>query len=135
MSLWQTPQACTRIRTSPAPGSGTSRSTISKPAPGLEICATFIVPTAIVVAMNPPLNLSGIVEKQLLLFLPERSTLLARRLPHLENDFTFDRGAERKACDAVHQAARVLFFAENLLQQLRTVISDSPLSADISPSA
>src|SRR5579864_7838600 len=65
MSLWQTPQACTRMRTSPVPGLGISRSTISKPAPGLEICATFMVATATVVAINPPLNLSDIVEKQL----------------------------------------------------------------------
>ena len=34
-SLWQTPQACTLIRTCPAPGSGISRSTIS------EICSGF----------------------------------------------------------------------------------------------
>src|SRR5712691_6681928 len=56
--------------------------------------------------------------KTALLFLAERSTLLARRSPHLENDFQFHRGAERKACDAVHQAAGVFFFSENLLQQL-----------------
>src|SRR6266436_3070795 len=41
-SLWQIPQACTRIRTCPAPGFGISRSTISKSAPGLGTCATFI---------------------------------------------------------------------------------------------
>src|SRR5713226_5019752 len=117
-SLWQTPQACTLIRTCPAPGSGISRSTIWKPAPGLEIWATFMVATATVVAVNPPLSLSDIVEKQLLHFLAERSTLLAARLPHLENDFQFHRGAEGKAGDAVHQAARALFFSENLLQQL-----------------
>src|SRR6266481_2318784 len=113
MSLWQTPQACTRMRTSPTPGSGISRSTISKPAPGLEICATFMVATATAVAINPPLNLSGIVEKQFLLFLTERSTLPAALLPHLENDFQFDRGAERKAGDALHQVARVPFFSED----------------------
>ncbi len=27
---------------------------------------------------------------------------------HLENDFQLDRGAERQACDPIHQAARVL---------------------------
>src|ERR1017187_7394614 len=37
-SLWQIPQACTLIRTDPAPGSGISRSTISKGPPGLETC-------------------------------------------------------------------------------------------------
>src|SRR5229473_5222376 len=134
MSLWQTPQACTLIRTRPAPGSGISRSTIWKPAPGLEIWATFMVATATVVAINPPLSLSDIVEKQLLHFLAERSTLLAARLPHLENDFQFHRGAEGKAGDAVHQAARALFFSESLLQQLRSGVSDFRLIADISRS-
>src|SRR5713226_9554058 len=131
-SLWQTPHACTRMLTSPASGSGISRSTIWKPAPGLEIWATFMVATATVVAINPPLNLSDIVEKQPSHFLAERLTLLAARLSHLENDFQFDRGAERKACDAVHQAARVLFLSENLLQQLRSGVSDFRLIADIS---
>src|SRR6266850_5142433 len=36
------PQACTLMRTSPALGLGISRSTISKSAPALGICATFI---------------------------------------------------------------------------------------------
>jgi hypothetical protein len=59
-SLWQTPQACTLMRTSPAFGSGISRSTISKSAPGLEICATCIVATSgfaamLSVAITPPL--------------------------------------------------------------------------------
>src|SRR6266481_350924 len=36
------PQACTLMRTSPAPGFGISRSTISKSPPGFEICAAFI---------------------------------------------------------------------------------------------
>src|SRR5579872_6104296 len=54
-SLWQTPQACTLMRTSPALGLGISRSTISKSAPALGICATFIgaIPT-FVVAIEPP---------------------------------------------------------------------------------
>src|SRR5713101_660107 len=42
MSLWQMPQACTRMRTCPATGFGISRSTISKSAPGLGTWATFI---------------------------------------------------------------------------------------------
>src|SRR5712664_2717549 len=42
-SLWQMPQACTRIRTCPAPGLGISRSTISKSAPGFGTCTTFIL--------------------------------------------------------------------------------------------
>jgi hypothetical protein len=52
-SLWQTPQACILMRTSPATGLGISRSTISKSAPGLGTCAAFIgaIPT-FVVAMN-----------------------------------------------------------------------------------
>src|ERR1700674_1986012 len=40
--LWQMPQACTRSRACPAPGLGISRSTISKSAPALGTCATFI---------------------------------------------------------------------------------------------
>src|SRR4029077_8488907 len=56
-SLWQTPQACTLMRTSPGPGLGISRSTIWKSAPGLGTCAAFIGAIAIlVVAMMPPLN-------------------------------------------------------------------------------
>jgi hypothetical protein len=53
---------------------------------------------------------------------------------HLENDFQLDRGAERKACDAIHQAARALVFAEDILQQLRGGVSDGRLIADISRS-
>src|SRR5258706_7815368 len=41
-SLWQTPQACTRILTCPVPGSGISRSTTSKSAPGLGTCTAII---------------------------------------------------------------------------------------------
>src|SRR3984893_1428144 len=64
-SLWQIPQACTLIRTCPAPGLGISRSTIWKSAPGLGICAAFIGAIAtFIVAINPPLNLM-IVEEHL----------------------------------------------------------------------
>ena len=37
-SLWHTPQACTLIRTCMGPGSGMSRSTISKGPLGLDTC-------------------------------------------------------------------------------------------------
>src|SRR5216683_3249266 len=53
---------------------------------------------------------------------------------HLENDFQFDRGAERKAGDAIYQAARALVFSEDVLQQLRSGVSDFRLIADISRS-
>src|SRR5580700_8490826 len=59
-SLWQTPQACTLMRTCLASGLGTSRSTISKSAPGLGTCATFIcaafigTTVALFVAIRPP---------------------------------------------------------------------------------
>src|SRR5262249_44230248 len=53
---------------------------------------------------------------------------------HLENDFQLDRGAKRKACDAIHQAARALVFSEDVLQQLRSGVSDFRLFADISRS-
>src|SRR5208283_6166706 len=52
-SLWQIPQACTLIRTDPAPGFGISRSTISKGPPGRETCTARIlgiVPPAIILA-------------------------------------------------------------------------------------
>jgi hypothetical protein len=49
-SLWQIPQACTLIRTDPAPGSGISRSTISKAPPGRETCIARIFD------MLPPVN-------------------------------------------------------------------------------
>src|SRR5216684_7914029 len=63
-SLWQSPQACTLIRTCPTPGSGISRSTIWKSAPGLETCANFIVVIAIaVVAINPPMTFAAVVEQ------------------------------------------------------------------------
>src|SRR6266851_2883297 len=132
-SLWQTPQACTLIRTCPTPGSGISRSTIRKSAPGLDTCATFIVPIAIaVVAINPPLNF-GIVESTYCHF--EMTTPLSAPLRrHLEDDFQLDRGAKRKACDAVHQTARVPVFSEDVLQQLRSGVSDSRLIANIARS-
>src|SRR5207245_7695267 len=60
-----------------------------------------------------------------------RTSLLFR---HLENDFQLDRSAERKACDAIHQAARALVFSEDVLQQLRSGVSDLRLIADISRS-
>ena len=41
---------------------------------------------------------------------------------NLENDFKLDRGAERKACDAIYQAARALVLSEDVLQQLRSAI-------------
>src|SRR5438105_9171369 len=53
---------------------------------------------------------------------------------HLENDFQLDRGAERKACDAIHQAARALVFSKDVLQQLRSGVRDFWLIAGISRS-
>src|SRR5262245_32495892 len=54
-SLWQTPHACTLMRTCPAVTLGTSRSTSSKSPPGREICAAFIgVIATFVVAMITP---------------------------------------------------------------------------------
>src|ERR1700682_3134190 len=52
----------------------------------------------------------------------------------LKNQFKLDRGAERKACDAIHQAARALVFSEDVLQQLRSGISDFRLIADVTRS-
>src|SRR5207245_10665417 len=39
---------------------------------------------------------------------------------YVKNDFQLDRGAERKACDSIHQAARALGFANDVLQQWPT---------------
>src|SRR5215469_17917935 len=62
------------MRTSPAPGFGISRSTISKSPPGFEICATFIgaIPT-FVVAIISPLNF-----QQILISLCDRSVAYLR---------------------------------------------------------
>src|SRR6266581_8861175 len=115
-SLWHTPQACTLIRTCPASGFGISRSTISKSAPGFGICAAFIGAIAnFVVAMTPPKNSQFECWK---IFPGDSLT------PDLKNNFQLDRGAERKACDAVYQAARALVFSEDLLQQFRSGVSD-----------
>src|SRR5450432_217179 len=149
-SLWQTPQACTLTRTCPTPGLGISLSTISKSAPGFGIRATFIgVIATLEVAMLSPIEFS----LSLLLLLLRGSTLAPRcmrpgagslsypatstpkPLPrNLENDFQLDRGAERKACNAIHQTARALVFSEDVLQQLRSGVSDFRLFADISRS-
>ena len=59
----------------------------------------------------------------------QRSAPLCR---HLENDFQLDRSAERKACDAIHQAARALVFSEDISQQLGSGVSYFRLIADIS---
>src|SRR6202521_3403543 len=51
---------------------------------------------------------------------------------YLENDFQLNRGAERKAGDAIYQAARALVFSEDVLQQLRSGVGDFRLIPDIS---
>src|SRR4029077_19723285 len=126
-SLWQIPQACTLMRTCPASGLGISRSTIWKSAPGLGTCATFIGATAnLVLAINPPFA------KTLEISIPNDSKGRELFLPRdLENNFQLDRCAERKACDAIYQAARVLVFSEDVLQQLRSAVGDFRLFADI----
>src|SRR5712692_6335193 len=53
---------------------------------------------------------------------------------HLENDLQLDWSAERKTCDAIHQAAGALVFSKDVLQQLRSGVSDFGLIADISRS-
>src|SRR5437016_2896990 len=53
LSLWQMPQAWTLIRTNPGPGSGISRSTISKGAFGRVTCTTRIL------GITPPLRFLG----------------------------------------------------------------------------
>src|SRR5258708_815898 len=65
---------------------------------------------------------------------PYRVTRFAYAAPlrHLENNFQLDRRAERKTC--VNQAARVLLFSEDVLQQLRSRVRDFRLIADISRS-
>ena len=52
----------------------------------------------------------------------------------LQDHFQLDRAAERKAGDAIHQAARVPVFSEDVLQQLRSAVRDFRLIADISRS-
>src|SRR5438093_13524879 len=60
--------------------------------------------------------------------------LAAPSCRHLKDCFQLNRGAKRKACNAIHQAARVLVFSEDVLQQLRSGVSDFRLIADISRS-
>lgn len=50
----------------------------------------------------------------------------------LEYHFQLDRSAERKACYSVNQPAGALIPPENVLQQLRSGVSDFRLIADIS---
>src|SRR5258705_13295875 len=64
----------------------------------------------------------------------KRRIIYLRSPRHLENDFQLDRGAEWKACDAINQAAGALVFSEDVLQQLRSGVSDFRLIADISRS-
>src|SRR5260370_31989230 len=78
-SLWHTPQACTLMRTSPAAGLGISRSTISKSAPGLGICAAFIgaIPTLVVAMMPPAVRMNRTTRENLKV--TNRSTELSTR--------------------------------------------------------
>jgi len=59
--------------------------------------------------------------------------LLAVTLPrYLKDHFQLDRGAERKACDSIHQATRTPVLSEDVSQQLRSSVRDFRLFADIS---
>src|ERR1700745_3140217 len=137
-SLWQTPQACTLMRTCPAPGSGISRSTISKPAPGLEICATFIcvaaIGTTLLVAINPPMKFQRLLRRACDCRRGARILLAVTLPPYLKDHFQLDRGAERKACDSIHQATRTLVLSEDVSQQLRSRVRDFRLFAALSRS-
>src|ERR1700694_335828 len=108
------------MRTCPASGSGISRSTLWKSAPGPETCATFIclifigTTVALLAAINPPMNFQPLLKS--FTATGEATEHCSATLPcHFENDFQFDRRAERKACDAIHQTARVLVFSEDVL--------------------
>src|SRR5882672_10252834 len=52
----------------------------------------------------------------------------------LENNLQLDRCAERKACHTIDQPAWILVFSEDVLQQLRSGISDFWLIAHVSRS-
>src|SRR5436853_3653279 len=123
------------MRTCPPPGFGISRSTIWKSAPALGTCATFMGATAtLVVAINPPLNVQILSKRTYCCWQGNRKLFAAPLSCHFENDFQLDRSAKRKACDAIHQAARALVFSEDVLQQLGSGVSDLRLIADISRS-
>src|SRR5438876_124200 len=123
------------MRTCPPPGLGISRSTIWKSAPALGTCATFMGATAtLVVAINPPLNVQILSKRTYCCWQGNRKLFAAPLSCHFENDFQLDRSAERKACDAIHQAARALVFSEDVLQQLRSGVSDFRLITNISRS-
>src|SRR4051812_45443441 len=108
-SLWQTPQACTLIRTCPAPGFGVSRSTISKSAPAFGTTATFIGAAATLVdSILPPIRLRPLVNGAVFVCRGDRPVLVGPLPGHLENELQLDRSTERQACDADHQATRIL---------------------------
>src|SRR5438477_5328542 len=54
-----------------------------------------------------------------------------RSAGYLENQFQLDRCAEREACHTIDQAARVLLFPEDVLQQLRGSVGDLRLFAKV----
>src|SRR5215469_8976657 len=104
------------MRTSPALGLGISRSTIWKSAPALGTCATFIgaIPT-FVVAIFPPHKFANMYCEDFLKSLDLDESITSRTCPslrNLEDELQFNRDAEGKTCDAIHQARRVLVFSE-----------------------
>src|SRR5215472_6734116 len=110
------------MRTSPAPGFGISRSTISKSPPGFEICATFIgaIPT-FVVAIISPLNF-----QQIFISLCDRSVSY---LPSSTLDSRRDRSVTNYFLNAWVLRTDSLF-CSHLNGQLRTRWASSFSPAD-----
>ena len=65
---------------------------------------------------------------------PSSSPLFRALRDDLKDQFQLDRRAEWKACNAIHGSARPLVFSEDVLQQLRSAVSDFRLLSKISRS-
>src|SRR5579871_251454 len=82
------PQACTLMRTCPAPGVGISRSTISQSPPAFDTCTAFIfAPPAFAIAASPfgefaPLVGCRAPSRQLQTFFGEDDRLPSQDIPH-----------------------------------------------------
>src|SRR6266850_4665694 len=106
------PQACTRIRTCPAPGFGISRSTISKSAPALGTCTTFIFAIATLRSFLV-LDLRLQLDARPLKTDTTRGVADERRKKKFCNDFRSDAQASRLTRTVLPRTMRHRFDQEN----------------------
>jgi hypothetical protein len=91
-----------------------------------------MVATATVVAINPPLNLSDIVEKQLLHFWWNDRHCLQRDYPTSKMTSSSTGAPSGRLATPYTRRQGFFSFPENFLQQLRSGVSDFRLIADTS---